>query len=295
MRFPMNRALMIVAGGAVVLLCAGDVPPTADSEVSSPMQRAKAIELELPPSSIRAWYKPENKRQVFLHKMFALRESLGAVELYAERGERERMVEWAGKFKEDYAAVPSMVPEWASITDNAAADALLVAAKSNDTAELDRQLDALRDDCNACHTRFSATTTALFRSPDYSGLKVQDSAREDSVSYARMMGRLAGSVTMLKISRKDGDLPAAQQAVSVLTRQLRDLEKGCVDCHAEASAPARILGADTFETLAELEASLAEPHDPKVSGRLLGTVGATVCGQCHSIHRTLGDLRDKLK
>lgn len=40
--------------------------------------------VKVPPSSLSQWYKPENKRQVWLHNMFKLRREMQAVEFYAQ-------------------------------------------------------------------------------------------------------------------------------------------------------------------------------------------------------------------
>ena len=51
----------------------------------------KAKLIKTPPIELAKWYKPENKRQVWLHTMFKLRREMQAVEFYAQQQDAEHM------------------------------------------------------------------------------------------------------------------------------------------------------------------------------------------------------------
>ncbi|MCJ8292818.1 MAG: hypothetical protein MJK15_00295 [Colwellia sp.] len=61
---------------------------------------------------IAQWYKPENKRQVWLHNMFKLRREMQAVEFYAQQQEAELLHKWVGQLNDHYLKVADMVPVW---------------------------------------------------------------------------------------------------------------------------------------------------------------------------------------
>ena len=53
--------------------------------------------IKTPPASLAQWYKPENKRQVWLHNMFKLRREMQAVRLYADNKEDNHLQKWTGQ------------------------------------------------------------------------------------------------------------------------------------------------------------------------------------------------------
>ncbi len=71
----------------------------------------RVIVLKKPPASIAQWYKPQNKRQVWLHTMFKLRREMQAVEIYAKIQDAEKLQKWAAKLNQDYHKIAKMVPE----------------------------------------------------------------------------------------------------------------------------------------------------------------------------------------
>ncbi len=249
--------------------------------------------IELPPTSLAQWYKPENKRQVFLHTMFRLRQSLQAVEIYSQKGDQQQLDKWATILQENYAKLPEMVPEWKDETRQETVKKLLAYAKNGDSKKLAKSIKQLNKICEGCHQQWKAVVTALYRSPDYSKLSVNEG--QESHSYSDFMEDLADTLGVLKIAREDEELETARQTVTKLGKQLDHLSNSCSDCHRDPQPRERILGSATKDSLNALHSALNKPHDAKESGRHLGTVGFTVCGRCHSIHRTLGDIRGALK
>lgn len=251
--------------------------------------------IALPPDSIAQWYMPQNERQVWLHLMFSLRTEMGAVELYLERGRPEKLVKWAGALRESYAKITEMVPEWAGEVDGSAAEALHDAAVAGDMEGVKNNVEQLQRTCSRCHRKWSASTVALYRSPDYAQVELLDSRSGQKVDYVEAMREMSRSLVELKVARADGDLEDARSATTDLEDRLRDLGESCGDCHRDSANRERFLGAKALEPLNALRSSLTEPHDPKLSGRHLGTFGATVCGGCHGVHRSLSELRSQLK
>ena len=58
--------------------------------------------VKTPPTVLAKWYKPENKRQVWLHNMFKLRREMQAVKFYAQNQDAELMNKWALQLNEHY-------------------------------------------------------------------------------------------------------------------------------------------------------------------------------------------------
>ena len=65
-------------------------------------QITDTITLKVPPKEMGKWYKPANKRQVWLHTMFRLRREMQAMAMYADKAQQADLEKWANKFSEDY-------------------------------------------------------------------------------------------------------------------------------------------------------------------------------------------------
>ena len=48
----------------------------------TPVYAGDSMSLEIPPAVLEKWYKPANKRQVWLHTMFRLRREMQAIDEY---------------------------------------------------------------------------------------------------------------------------------------------------------------------------------------------------------------------
>lgn len=256
--------------------------------------RHNEVTIQLPPETLAQWYRPQNKRQVWLHTMFRLRQSVQAVAHYAARDDHTRLDQWAAELERTYASLLRMVPEWEEQIRPSLAGDVLEAAKSRDRRALGAALDALERKCEGCHRQWKGVVTALYRSPDYTEVRVAALDGERETDFLEAMENLADTLNALKTAREDGELAAARGATRRLTVQLRQLGTSCDTCHRDTASSERILGPATFASLEALEAALRAPHDAKASGHHLGTVGFTVCGRCHSVHRTLSDLRERL-
>ncbi len=64
------------------------------------IHRDRVALIKTPPASLAQWYKPENKRHVWLHNMFKLRREMLAVRFYANSKEDSHLQKWAGRLSE---------------------------------------------------------------------------------------------------------------------------------------------------------------------------------------------------
>ena len=245
----------------------------------------------VPPESLKKWYKPQNKRQVWLHTMFRLRQSMQAIDYYLDADNPEKLIKWAGILRSTYAKIPQMVPEWEAGSRQQIALELEQAAEKNDQPLVAKKRARLQKFCDACHQQWQPLVAALYRSPDYRTVKVEGTGDGRTLSYPELMQQLSAVLGVLKINREDGDLPKARAATQALRARLNELGRSCSSCHQDDIAKERILGAQIDREFDALTQALSEPHNPKESGKHLGMIGFKVCGRCHSIHRTLGDLR----
>ncbi len=253
----------------------------------------KEVTLQLPPESIAQWYKPHNKRQVWLHTMFGLRRSMVAIQEYVALEDGERLDKWAGQFLKKYRSIPEMVPEWADEVELKWADHLEQAVAQRQWGEIGKVLGKLGMSCRSCHQDYRAVTAALYRAPDFGAVTVEDRETLEEQSFKDAMKGLSQSMNRFKIAVDDGRIDAATSHLKTFSRRVVDLGESCGGCHRDEVPKERILGAETSELLQQLSEKLQ--GDRKGIGRKLGEVGVVVCARCHSVHRTVSDLTGVLQ
>ncbi len=244
--------------------------------------------LQLPPDSIAQWYKPQNKRQVWLHTMFSLRREMQAVGEYAAIKNKPGVDKWSERLVAHYRKIGEMVPEWADELEVEWVEKLESAAATADFDGVNRALYKLGQNCQGCHREFQAITTLLYRSPDFSGLKVGER------TYVEHMQLLTRLINRIKIAHEDGLDEVALESVSALRQELAKLDEGCAGCHRDPRATEYYMGEKTALALDALEHDFTD-GDRKRVGRDLGTLAVINCAQCHGVHRTLHDVRKILK
>lgn len=253
---------------------------------------AQAAELPELPASLAQWYKPANKRQVWLHTMFGLRRELQALGHYTDKNDLERARRWGQRLLEHYRKLGDMVPEWQQDLDLDEARRLEEALASGNLQEAASSGNKLGRSCRSCHREYRALAAARFRSPDFSGLTFAGPDGKQ-LSHAEQMQLLSSTTNGLKIALEDGLWDEASAELGQLGQGLTSLAKGCDQCHQDAPAKERILGAATQSQLDSLTKAIAG-QDGKTAEASLGSLAVDVCARCHAVHRTLYDLRQQL-
>ncbi len=249
--------------------------------------------LSLPPQSLSQWYKPANKRQVWLHNMFKLRREMLAVSDYLEAGDLEQVVPWAARLLEHYRKIGDMVPEWRDALDLDWARRLEEAVAKGEQSAIARAVRKIRQSCRDCHQDYRATVAVLMRAPDFSKVMVHQAQDDVEIPYDKAMQALSAAINRIIIANTDHRSAAAAQAIQSLTVKLTDLAGSCGSCHDQAIQRQRLLGASTDELLLELQQEVAAKNQTAV-GRSLGSLAVNVCANCHSVHRAASDLRNVL-
>lgn len=244
------------------------------------------------PDSLAEWYKPENKRQVWLHTMFAMRRELQAVREYTELQDAERLRKWTERLAQHYRNIPEMVPEWEDEVDLVTLERLELAAGEGDFKETAAAAKRLGRTCRSCHNEFRALVAARYRGPNFGGFKIQDSSGSEQ-EYGDHMKGLSRTLNRVKIASEDERWEVASRALSSLRMELGRLGETCSVCHEDDAPRERILGAEAQASLDEIAAGV-HAKEPKQVGRYLGQAAVQVCARCHGVHRILSDLTERL-
>lgn len=277
MKYSAAFLLITLTGGG------GIIPSYAGSQSS----------LDTPPASLEEWYKPANKRQVWLHTMFRLRREMQAISEYAEKKDLASMNKWISRLEKDYSKIADMVPEWEKEIKPRLLPELEMFAKKGDMPRLAKTLKMIQRTCDDCHEDYQPLVTAIYRSPYYDDIKIKD-LNGTAQSFNDNMEALSDSVNRILIALDDGHKVVALQARKNLVAQLQNLGDSCNRCHKDDKYPReRILGKETQQLLETLQANIAKGQ-VKDSQKLMGEIAVTVCARCHNTHRIVNDLRNAL-
>jgi cytochrome c556 len=264
----------------------------------TPAYAEPVVSLKIPPASLEQWYKPANKRQVWLHTMFRLRREMQAIAEYAEQNDpasdnRAAMEKWIKRLDKDYNKIADMVPEWKKEIKPKLLPELEMFAEKGDAYRVGKTLKMIKRTCDDCHTHYQPLVTATYRSPHYDDLKLKD-INGKTQSYKDNMEQLSGSVNRILIALDDKHNPVALQASQKLVDQLENLGDSCSSCHKDDDYPReRILGKATRQRFEKLQIKIKQGQ-VKDSQKLMGEIAVTVCARCHNTHRIVSDLRNAL-
>lgn len=259
----------------------------------APAHAGTPVSLEAPPASLEKWYKPANKRQVWLHTMFRLRREMQAINEYADQNDQAGMNKWIKRLDKDYNKIADMVPEWEKAIKPRLLSELEMFAEKGDTYRIGRTLKMIQRTCDDCHIDYQPLVTAMYRSPDYDDIRLKD-INGNPQSFEDNMVELSETVNRILIALDDDHKPAALQASQDLADQFNNLGDSCKRCHEDDAYPReRILGETTRQHLATLQASISAGH-VKDSQKQMGEIAVSVCARCHNTHRIVYDLRNAL-
>ncbi len=249
------------------------------------IHKDRVVLIKTPPASLAQWYKPENKRQVWLHNMFKLRREMQAVRFYANNKEDSHLQKWAGQLSEHYLEIGEMVPEWTKKLDINLIAELQEQVKNSSHQDITLALDNLNKSCDSCHEDYRAITATIYRAANFSSIETPGR----STSLKEHMKELTQQVNQIKIATEDGMQEVAMSSLSDLKKGMDTLGETCSICHKKNE---KKYPDDTMNnTVARLEESLVT-GTLKDQGRELGTLAVMACARCHGTHRLAYDSRN---
>ena len=251
------------------------------------MHKDKVALVKLPPASLEQWYKPANKRQVWLHNMFKLRREMQAIGHYAEVRDQVRLEKWMDSLNQHYIKIGEMVPEWQKRLDLAALNHLQSLVTNGQHDQVATALEAIQQNCNSCHVDYRSIVATRYRAPDFAQPAL---AKNDQ--FKKQMQRLNKDVNALKIASGDGRPQDALVSFGALKKGIAELSDSCTTCHKK---PAKtLLTEDINGTLDKLEVALVS-GTVREQGMTLGTLAVQACANCHANHRLNYEARELFK
>ena len=273
-----------------MILMAGNILFWSTSVFSESQSGNNTITLKKPPEVLAKWYKPANKRQVWLHTMFRLRREILAMNYYSKLEKQAELEKWSQKFIKDYQSIAEMVPQWEEFLYLDKLSHLENAVNKHEYSSISPILKKISKSCMHCHDDYQTMATLMFRSPDFNHKFISEGFSGEKISYDDSMKQLSESVNRINIAIKDGYFSDANNMIEPLEQQLEHLSTSCGDCHQDDEVPVERIMSASRSLLPEL-AEQIELKEQKQSGRKLGEFAVKVCAKCHSIHRLSSDLK----
>ncbi|SEL04467.1 Cytochrome c554 and c-prime [Colwellia chukchiensis] len=248
--------------------------------------QSKVALVKLPPPALAQWYKPENKRQVWLHNMFKLRRELQAVQFYAQQQNSTYLKPWSEELAAHYLKIGEMVPSWQHKLDKAAIAAITTGVNNQNYDAVLSAINSLQRSCDACHDDYRAVTALTYRSADFSNITI-----EAAQPFNRHMASLSKQVNQIKIASQDNMPELAISSLQELKLGMNALGQTCRHCHKNErkNYPNEAMQ----QTLINLEQSL-NSGTIKEQARALGTLAVQACARCHGTHRVSADSKKLL-
>lgn len=263
----MRWIYFIVLQSILVLIVVGVVYQHSD----------KTIIVKTPPKELAKWYKPENKRQVWLHNMFKLRREMQAVQFYADKKDDELLGAWTLKLNKHYLEIGKMIPDWNKKLDKATLSHLQASVVNQEYTSVSAAVNTLQKNCDSCHIDYQAITALTYRAPNFSKIEMKP-----SVSFDSHMQTLIKNVNQIKIASEDGMPDLALSSLDELKQGMNELGQVCSDCHKQDKKT--YPNEQMNKTIISLEQSL-KTGIAKEQAKDLGTLAVLACARCHGTHR----------
>ena len=249
------------------------------------------ITISKAPASIKQWYQPTNKEQVWLNTMYNLRRQMQAIGEYAAYEDKKHLVAWSKRFSKDYNAIGKMVPEWADELETKWVTKLVKAAQKGDFKTVTDTQQKIAKTCSGCHKEYRATTAVQYRAPDFDQLRIEDGETMEELSIKQSMRGLGLTLERMKIAFEDERPDVASDSFELFNLRLEDLTTSCSSCHKTDKQRQYLFSTDTILQVEKL-GKLIEAKKLKEGHKLLSKIEKEVCTTCHSIHRTLADVSE---
>ncbi len=273
----MNKILVLI------LLSVFCSPILAQSE-------EQQVSFSKPPQSIKDWYQPNNKHQVWLHTMFNLRRQMQAIAEYMAYEDQKSLNKWVAQFSKSYRAIGKMVPEWQDELETEWLDKMIAAAKAGDYKKVALAQRQIRKSCSGCHNEFKISTAAIYRTPNFDVVKVEDSETMEEQDIAKSMNGMSNMMNRMIIALSDKHYNRAQNALETFQQRVEDIGTICSNCHASEKQKNYLMGEKVMASFDKLNEAI-EQKQAKAAKRYTAEIAVNICAKCHAIHRTLDDVR----
>ena len=235
------------------------------------------------PKSLDSLYPPASPTPRYLIDMLDLGTSLSGIasDLFEDDPTNARAN--YERFRQKYAEVAKLVPEWQDKYPTAPVDELGRALDSGDRGVIMAAVDRVGRVCHDCHLSYMTPTQQRHHWGDFGNIGVTDPLTGEELDYAQLMLRLETSMAGVALDIEQGQRENAQKQLAGFESRFAAMKETCRACHETDRAyyvDYRVQG-----KIDALRQALSEPTvDGRAAGELLRGIGQESCFKCHLVH-----------
>jgi len=236
-----------------------------------------------PPKSLDQFYPPQAPAPVFTLNMMQMEQAMDGTIADLMQGDKEGAVANWERFKQKYAEVSKMVPEWTDRFPTQPLAAAEEAVKAGAAGKFMAAFQPVLGACGSCHLTALNSVRYKYHWPDFEKVMVDDPISQKKVPFPDFMYTLGGLYTGIGNELAEGQLDNARRNYQGFKAAFNAMAEACSQCHKTARKyfVDEAVRADIEALGKALEAT---PPDMKAFGGLMPKIGEESCGDCHLVH-----------
>ena len=236
-----------------------------------------------PPASMDKFYPPTAESPVFLFMMLEMSTPFTGIVVDLFENDFENVIVNFKNFKQQYAAMSKMVPEWENKFPMDVVDELGKALETKDPGKIMPAYEAVGKVCYDCHTLNMSKVQLRYHWRDMSKIIVQDPLTKEDVPFSVFKHYLASSAEGIGIDLQQGQVENAKMQFQAFNTRFQTFKETCQECHSTERM--YYIDEETQAVIDKLGDELDKPDiNMEKVGRLAQGIGMGSCMPCHHVH-----------
>jgi len=274
--------LTIVCGVlALFCACSESPPPASGKPEAGPPSAAETQALPL--ASLDPLYPPQTEIPVLNAKMLEMASSLAGVVVDMHERDFEQADYRFREFRERYAELARLVPEWEPDYAMEPVEALGKAVADRDVDGMHAALGSIDPVCVGAHVARTGAVQQRYYWKDWAGITVSDAVTASEMAFKPFKQQMWTSFAGIRVSLEEGQMPRVIENFQAFQARFLAFEAACVDCHD--SERRYYVNEELKTAVSALGAALAsDSPDPATVEELSREIGSESCQKCHLVH-----------
>ncbi|HSH00123.1 MAG TPA: hypothetical protein VLB27_08740 [candidate division Zixibacteria bacterium] len=235
------------------------------------------------PASLAQYYPPNTPAPAYLLAMHDLARPFSGVICDVQEGDLENARQNFSAFRDVYAEVAGMIPEWSSAYPTEPLATLETALTGGDPAAVMPAVAAMGAVCHNCHVRTMAQTQQRYRWDRFGDIALTDPLSGRDVGFAELMLMMEVSFQGIANDLAQDQLENARAQFDGFAARFAEVAEACAFCHETKRT--YFVSEDITGKIATLRGELEKPEiDGNVVEGLMQSIGQESCAKCHLVH-----------
>jgi mono/diheme cytochrome c family protein len=256
------------------------------SDEIAQLKKENAVLLKIagpPPAVLDSLYPPVAPAPLYLLKMHELGGPLSGMAVKIMEGDRETARALFNTFREQYASVSEMVPEWKADFPLGPLDELDGLIEEGDPGAIMEAFQKVGEVCHQCHLKQMPKVQQKYHWPEFSMISLTDPLSNKELEFRQFMMSMELSVMGMMGELQMSNIDAAIVHMDNFKKYLDPLKESCYACHNSERKYYVDENVDMY--IANFEQEIrSEAPNPKSIEQLGQLIGQEMCFKCHLVH-----------